>query len=99
MTEVSLIVSILSKPMPPLRPHTWIFGPKEEPLGVVFNTWPMSVDHLVCRDGDGQLVKPARFRAMSYFGKRHPIRALQVSHRKYFYALLKEFKGLSAGDL
>lgn len=99
MTEVSLIVSILSKPMPPLRPHTWVFGPKDEPLGVVFKIWPKSIDHLVCQDGGGHPVRPARFRAMSYIGEPYPIRALQVSHRKYFYALLKQFKGLSAGDL
>ncbi len=93
-------LTILGLPEVPIKlgPHTWVFGPGDEPLGIVFNTWPDHVDHLVCWDGVKKITGGV-FVNVTYKGKEYDIRGIKVVHRRYYDALIKKFKGLSAGNL
>lgn len=103
---IGRFASHVNKPhAPALRPHTWIFlrqpGNEEDPaicLGIVFKVWPMRKYNMV------------RFTAHTHTGKEiktagrltvldNGAAGLIIDVRWPWDTLLKQYKGLSAGDL
>lgn len=83
--------------MKKLKPHTWVFADRVGLLGIVFNTWPKEVSYLVT--GEESTKPVAIFKWIAIEGEDRDVRALKVSHPKYFYFLLRKYKGLTAGNL
>ncbi len=103
---IGRFASHLNKPhAPALRPHTWVFlrqhGNEKDPaicLGIVFHVWAMRKFNMV------------RFTAHTHTGKEVKTSGLLtkldngedglvLDVRWPWETLLREFKGLSAGDL
>ena len=90
---------------PHLRPHTWVAiyeDLKEDAkgLGVVFKQWPRHMTHLrfELTHNDGiKVIEVAHFSDLEAGGNTH--RILFVPRRWCFDRLLREYRGLSAGDL
>lgn len=90
---------------PALRPHTWIFlrqaGNEKEPvicLGIVFHVWPIQKYNMVrftAHTNTGKDVKTSgRLTKLDNGGD-----GMVLDVRWPWMTLLKEFKGLSAGNI
>jgi len=91
---------------PHMRPHTWVTMVDEiegEPyaLGIVFHTWPKHMTHLrfelVMPDGSKQ-IETAQFHELVSNGHAKG-RFLMITKRWVFERLMREYRGLAAGDL
>lgn len=92
---------------PHMRPHTWCFMYQDlnkDPvgLGIIFQVWPRHMTHLrfeiTLRDGT-KTIEVAQFQDLHQSGSSIETRGLLIPKRWCFGRLLKEYKGLSAGDL
>ena len=87
---------------PHMRPHTWCMHiPKlrGDPVafGIVFKVWPTRMTHL--RFSFGSLGEDPTVLIAEFHGTPESGRWLMLPNRFCFNTLLKQFKGLSAGDL
>lgn len=90
---------------PPLRPHTWVFlrqrNNRKEPvfcLGICFHTWDRAKYNMVrftAHDRAGKEITTSGRLTILDNGET----GLIIDKRWPWTTLLKEFKGLSAGDL
>jgi len=106
-----LLYDIIGKPpaelmRPHMRPHTWVFlrqkNNREEPvfcLGVVFHTWDRVKYNMVrftahSKTTDREITTSGRLTTLD-----NGETGLIIDKRWPWKTLLKEFRGLSAGDL
>lgn len=91
---------------PHMRPHTWVAKVDDiqgDPyaLGVVFHTWPKHMTHLrfeLEMPNGSKQIETAQFHDLLINGEKNG-RFLMITKRWVFERLMREYRGLSAGDL
>ena len=106
-----LLNQIIGKPpaklmRPDMRPHTWVFlrdkADKEEPvtcLGVVFKVWDRAKFNMIRFTAHTHTGKEIKTSGLLTILDNGQDRGLILDVRWPWTTLLKEFKGLSAGNL
>lgn len=99
----------MTKPQmrPHIRPHTWCYMYEDlnkDPvgLGIVFQVWPMHMTHLrfeLTGNHGMKIIEVAQFQDLTQRGEPVETRGLLIPKRWCFDRLMKEYKGLTAGNL